>query len=153
MMAEPTERNPSGVRPRWVITVIFAWVLIQIPRLIAVPLVRDVLDDLESDAWLYPAILDIVVAIAAPFVAYAIWRRRGLAVWVSVVIFFVVSILDHGDAVTAGLTSPAPRIFGGPEGAFADIPAVVPLIQTVIDLVMLILLTGKKMRAYFLGTA
>ena len=59
------------------------WVVLQVPRLIAIPLIQGVLDDTEDDAWMFPAILDIVVAVAAPFMAIALWRARGLWVWVT----------------------------------------------------------------------
>jgi len=142
--------RPTDVRPRWAITAIVVWVLLQIPRLIAIPLVGGVLNDRESDTWLYPAILDIVVAISAPLVAYAIWRKRGLGVWVTAIVFFVVSIVDHADAVTAGLTATTPRIFGGPADPSIG-AAVVPIIQAVIDVVVLGMLTSKRLRAYYLG--
>lgn len=90
-----------------------------------------------------------MVAIAAPFVAFAIWRRVGLAVWVTAIIFFVVSIVDHGDAVTAGLTVPSPDIFGGPDSSIH--PALVPTCQAVIDVLILFVLTRRKVLSYYFG--
>lgn len=75
----PVSQEPSGmsdVRPRLAIIVIVVWALLPLPRLIAIPLVQDVLAGHDSPAWLFPAILDLVVAIAAPFVAFAIWRKK-----------------------------------------------------------------------------
>ncbi len=140
----------SDVRPRLSIIVIVAWTLLQIPRLIAVPLVQDVLAGHESPAWLFPAILDIVVAIAAPVVAFAVWRKRGLAVWATALIFFIVSTVDHMGAVTAALTAPVPRIFGGPSSPFVS-AAVFPIGQAVIDVIVLVMLLRRNMRSYYLG--
>ncbi|MCI0636627.1 MAG: hypothetical protein L0206_22310 [Actinobacteria bacterium] len=139
-----------AIRPRLAIAVLVVWTLLQLPRLIAVPLIRDVLDDRESDAWLYPAILDVVVAVAAPFVAYALWRKVGLAVWTTAVVFFVVSIVDHGDAVTAAAVAPTPDIFGGLGDSIGL--ATVPTLQAAIDVVMLLVLTSRRVRSYYLGS-
>jgi len=97
--------NPTAAeeRPRLIIIGLIVWVILQVPRLIAIPLIQGVLDDTESDAWMFPAILDILVAVAAPFMAVALWRARDLWVWVTAIVFFTVSIVDHLDAITAGL--------------------------------------------------
>lgn len=147
-IASGKREDMSDVRPRLAIIVIVVWVLLQIPRLIAIPLIQDVLAGHDSPAWLFPAILDVVVAVAAPFVAFVIWRKRGLAVWVVTIIFFVVSIVDHMDAVTAGLSAPVPRVFEGVSGTVG--PGLVPAIQTVIDVVMLVVLTRRKIVSYYL---
>jgi predicted Kef-type K+ transport protein len=77
--------NPTAAdeRPRLIIIGLIVWIILQVPRLIAIPLIQGVLDDTESDAWMFPAILDIAVAVAAPFLAVALWRARGLWVWVT----------------------------------------------------------------------
>ena len=142
--------NPTTAdqRPRLIIGLI-AWVVLQMPRLIAIPLIQGVLDDTESDAWMFPAILDIVVAAAAPFMAVALWRARGLWVWVTAQLFFAVSIIDHLDAITAGLLTPAPQVFGGGSGPS---PAVVPGLQLLIDAVALSLLLRRNVKNYYLDT-
>ena len=124
--------------------------MLQVPRLIAIPLIQGLLDDTESDAWMFPAILDIVVAVAAPFMAIALWRARGLWVWVTAIVFFTVSIIDHLDAITAGLLAPTPQIFGGGSGPS---PAIVPGLQLLIDLVALWLLLRPNVKRYYLDTA
>jgi len=143
--------NPTATeeRPRLIITVLVLWVVLQLPRLIAIPLIQDVLDGTESDAWMFPAILDVVVAVAVPFMAVALWRACGLWVWVSAIVFFTVSIVDHLDAITAGLLAPAPQVFGGGSGPS---PAVVPGLQMLIDLVALWLLTRRNVKRYYLDT-
>lgn len=55
------------------------------------------------------------------------------------------------DAVTAGLTTPAPRVFGGPNSSFVG-PAVFPIGQAVGDVVLLVMLTRRKVRSYYLGS-
>jgi len=148
-MTPETVDTAASRRIRLLILGLVVWVLLQLPRLIAIPLIQDVLADTESPAWMFPAILDVVVAVAAPFVAFALWRRRGLTVWVLAVVFFAVSIIDHMDAVTAGLLAPAPQIFGGGSGPS---PAIVPSIQLLIDVVALAVLTRPTIRAHYLVT-
>jgi hypothetical protein len=140
------EDRPVPGRPRAVLVLLAAWCLLQLPRLIAVPLIRDVLAGAESPAWLYPAILDVVVAVAAVPVAWLLLRRRGLLPFVAGVLFLVVSMVDHGDALTAGLTTPTPQIFGGAQGPGSA--AMVPLLQSVVDLVALAALLGRRTRAW-----
>jgi hypothetical protein len=144
--------NPMAAdeRPRLIIIGLVVWVVLQVPRLIAIPLIQGVLDDTEDDAWMFPAILDIVVAVAAPFMAIALWRARGLWVWVTAIVFFTVSIIDHLDAITAGLLAPTPQIFGGGSGPS---PAIVPGLQLLIDLVALWLLLRPNVKRYYLDTA
>jgi hypothetical protein len=61
-----SNRSAGEERPRLIIAGLVVWVLLQLPRLIAIPLIQDVLEGTESDAWMFPAILDVVVAVAAP---------------------------------------------------------------------------------------
>lgn len=149
MKATASDPKPWDLQLRLMIGGLIVWVLLQLPRLIAIPLIQDVLAGVESPAWMFPAILDIVVAVAAPFVAFALWRNRGLAVWVVAITFFVVSIVDHADSVTTGLLTSTPRVFGGAEGPS---PAIVSGSQGVIDVVALVLLTLPKVKSHYLGS-
>ena len=91
---EPTLRDLR--RPRALLAFLSIWALLQLPRLIAIPLISDVVAGRDDAAWMYPAILDVVVAVAAIPVAWLIWRRRGLLPFVAGIVFLVVSIVDHG---------------------------------------------------------
>ena len=125
--------------------------LLQLPRLVAVPLITSVLDDIDSPAWMYPAILDVVTAVLAPFLAVALWKWRGLAVWTLTVAYLTMSIVDHGGAfVNLALV--------GEAIAFEDMtpagtPAVAPAIQTVFDIVFLVLVTLPRNRRHFFTLA
>lgn len=134
-------------RPRGVLMFLVIWCVLQLPRLIAIPLISDVAAGRDDPAWMYPAILDIVVALAAIPVAWLLWKRRGLLPFVLGVVFLVVSIIDHGDAVTAAFLSPTPHVFGGPNGSSSG--RVVPAVQAAVDLVALWLLTRPAMRSWF----
>lgn len=117
------------------------------PRFIAIPLIGDVLDGVDSPAWLYPAILDVVVATAAPFVAYFLWKERNLRAWMFGVIFLIVSIIDHGGSVSADILTATPQVFGGDDGPD---PMIVSSAQGVIDAIVLWLLVRTNMRNSYL---
>lgn len=144
----PPSPTTEPARPRGALSFLSVWALLQLPRFIALPLIADALRGTESEAWMYPAILDIVVAVAAIPVAWLLVRRRGLVPFVLGIVFFVVSIIDHGDAITAGLMTPAPAIFGGPNTGFP--PAAAPAIQSVGDVAALLVLTSTRVRAWLL---
>ena len=122
------------------------WVLLQVPRLAGLWLAADVLNGRESVAWLYPAVLDVACAIAAPLVAIALWRRQGLAVWVVGIVFLVVSLVDAIGAVTIGLKIPEPAIFGGPDSTSVADPA----LFGVLDAAVLWLLCSRRLRTHYL---
>ncbi|HOA66670.1 MAG TPA: hypothetical protein PKL25_06320 [Phycicoccus elongatus] len=136
----------STRRPRGVLTFLVIWCLLQLPRLVAIPLIQDVAAGRDDSAWMYPAILDIVVAVTAIPVAWLLWKRRGLLPFVAGVVFLVVSMVDHGDAVTAAFLSPTPHVFGGPNGSASG--RVVPALQAVGDLAALWLLTKPSTRVW-----
>lgn len=127
---------------------IIVWVLLQTTRLIAIPLINDVIDGITTGAWLYPAILDVVIAIMAPFTAFLLWKKKGLFVWTFAVVFFVVSIIDHGDAVTASYIAEVPKVFKEMGAENASGP---PMFQTLVDIIALILLSNKRIRTFYLG--
>lgn len=139
----------SDVRPRLLIVVVAVWALIQVIRLSAISLAQSILSGANPVAWLFPVYLDVFIGITAPFVAFAIWRRTGLAVWVSAVVFFTLSIADHLDAVTNALAGPLPIDtpgFSTPAGTATGL-----LVASMLDLIALALLTRARMRSHYLG--
>lgn len=119
-----------------------AWVLLQLPRLVAVTLIASVGNGDDAPAWMYPAILDVVVAVVAPFLAVALWKWRGFAVWTLTVVYLTVSIVDHAGFFTTFAQVGEPVAFEGmtPAGG----AEVVPAIQTAIDAVFLFLVVRGK---------
>ena len=117
-----------------------AWVLLQIPRLVAVTLIASVSNGEDAPAWMYPAILDLVIAVAAPFLAVALWKWRGLAVWTLTVVYLTVSIVDHVGFFTTSAQIGTPIAFEDMGGGSELVPA----IQTAIDAVFLFLVVRSK---------
>ncbi len=146
MRTDATGTMVGVERPRTIIIVLIVWTLLQLPRLIAIPLIGDVLDDTESDAWMFPAILDVAVAVAAPFLAFALWRFRGLWVWTFAIVFFAISIVDHVDALIALELTPTPEVFGS-----GGNPSLFPGIGLVIDILAVWLLARPKVRHYYVA--
>lgn len=131
---------------KYILIGISAWVVLQIPRLIAIPIIQDVLAGIDDSAWMYPAILDIVVATASPLALWMIWKTKNVYAWTFLICYFVVSVIDHGDAVTAMALARTPQTFQemGAEGASKT-----PIYQTVIDLFCIVLLSRQNLRHYF----
>src|SRR5216684_5710889 len=109
MEMNPQKSGDAGFqKPRLAIVLIALLALIQVVRIAAFQLAQDVFAGRESVAWLYPGFVDIFIGITAPFVAFAIWRKTGLAVWVTALVWFALSIFDHLDALTTALAGPLP---------------------------------------------
>lgn len=132
--------------PAWLRWIAAGWLLLQLPRLIAIPLIGDVLAGTESPAWLYPAILDCFVAIFAPVAAWLFMKRPDPGGWLAPVLLLVVSIIDHGGSISADVLTPTPRVFGGENGPQ---PVVVSGIQAFIDILVLTLLFRPTIRKAF----
>lgn len=100
--------SPSGRALRWLVALL---ALVQIIRASAVQLAQDALAGRAAAAWLFPSLVDVFVGVTAPFVAYALWKRRGLGVWVTAIVWFTISISDHLDALTTAFVSTIPPMF------------------------------------------
>ncbi len=150
-MSAPDAQQSSGrsdVRPRLAIIVIVVWLLVQMSRIMAFHIVQDVHAGIDSPAWLFPALMDIFLGITAPFVAFALWRKTGLAVWTGAIVWLTLSISDHIDGFTAALTVPlAHSISANNSSPFSTIV----LVLAALDVVAVVLLMRRKMKSYYLS--
>ncbi len=120
------------------------WILLQVSRAIAWVLINDIDAGGSSEAWRYPAYLDLFAVVAAPPLIWALWARRGLLTWVSAVVYWVISIVDHiGNFVTTTFVG-APSIAENMNN-----PYLIPAIQTVFDVIFLALLFVPQFRNLF----
>ncbi|MDA5092561.1 hypothetical protein O2N63_00460 [Aliiroseovarius sp. KMU-50] len=120
------------------------WTLLQLSRFIAIPLINEIAAGAESEAWCYPAYLDLFAAVFAVPLAWAVIARRGLLVWILAVVYWAISIVDHfGNFVTTTYVGP-PSIAEGMSN-----PYLVPAIMTVLDVIFLILLFVPQFRNMF----
>ncbi|MBZ0277051.1 MAG: hypothetical protein K8I60_12955 [Anaerolineae bacterium] len=143
--------NPAAPKPRVTIIVFVVWALFQIPRYIAIPLIQSILAGTDPTEWLNPAIGDVIIATSGFVVLYLFWRKRGLWVWAVALIWLVLSVFDHMSTLTAALvvgSSPkAFEQFGNSQGG----AGMFPLIQSVVDVLVFLLVARTSVRSYFAG--
>jgi hypothetical protein len=122
---------------------LLVWIALQVSRAIALTLIDSIDAGTDSVAWLYPAYLDLFAVAFAPPLIWAVWKRRGLLTWAAAIMYLTISIIDHvGNFVTTTFVS-APSIAEGMD------PYLVPVIQTVLDIVFLVLLFVPRFRNLF----
>ena len=156
LVAKQTLKENPGIAgkeaksPRVVIAVAI-WAALQIPRYIAISIIQNIFSGgTDPAAWLIPALGDIVIATLSPVVIYAVWKKQGFGVWAFILLWLALSVYDHLSTVTAGLTTPAPQIFGGGTSPnLANLAA--PGSQTVIDALFFGYLAREKARLMFMG--
>lgn len=124
------------------------WGAIQIARLIAIPLMLDIVNGKANEAWMFPAMLDTVTAILSFYFIYAIWKQRNFATWMYAFLYLFISIIDHVDGAVAGALSAAPALFGGPDRDKVSL-IISLLVPAVIDAIGLYLLSRKDVRSKF----
>lgn len=123
------------------------WILAQLIRLIAIPLISSVASGVDAPGWMYPAILDVLTAVLAPLLVLAIWRRRSFMVWTFTVIYLTISLVDHVGAFTnlALIGEPlALKAFSG-----GNSPYLAPTVQTTFDIIFFYLLMLPRFRRIF----
>lgn len=131
-------------------TLIFltVWGAIQIARLIAIPLIGDILARKEDPAWMFPAMLDVVVALASVYLLPALWKKQAFSTWLYAFLYLFLSIIDHIDGAVAAAFSTTPGLFGGPARPKSEV-IISLLVPAVIDLIPLLLLCRPQVRAAF----
>lgn len=123
---------------------LLVWILLQISRLVAIPLIDDIEAGSESAAWLYPAYLDLFAAVFALPLIVALIRWPGLVSWTSAIVYLAISIVDHfGNFVTVGAVGPPSIVDEGMN------PFLAPAIMTVLDTLFLVLLMVPGYRQLF----
>jgi hypothetical protein len=142
------ESNSSAKSPRIAIILLGALALFQIIRVSAFTIIQDILAGTVADAWMFPAILDVIIGVAALFIALGLWRGKGLAVWTSAIVFFCLSISDHLDALTVRLMSegPHPAMMSGASSGVVTQLAVMILLEVL----AVWALTTKSLRNHYL---
>ena len=124
------------------------WILLQMVRFIAIPLIQSIVAGVDAPGWMYPAILDVLTAVVAPFLAVALWKWRGFAVWTFTVMYLIVSIVDHGGAFISLSLIGKPIAFEALNSS-GNSPWVAPIIQTALDFIFLYLILLPKTRRLF----
>ena len=123
------------------------WFLLQLTRAVAIVLIQEINGGGESIAWMYPAFLDLFAVVFAIPGIWATLFRRNATSWALIIVYWAISIVDHGgNFVTTTFVGP-PSIAEGMS------PYLVPAAQTVFDLVFVVLLLTPRFRGLFFEVA
>ena len=123
------------------------WTLLQLSRVVAIPLINEIDAGGDSEAWRYPAYLDLFAAVFAIPLVWAFFAKRGLITWACGIMYWAISITDHvGNFVTTANVAP-PSIAEGMSNPY--LPAA---IMTVFDVIFLVLMFVPKFRRLFFET-
>ena len=144
-----SQTNTGMKKPRIAIILVAILALLQIVRVFAYSIIRDALAGTVAEAWLFPAMMDVFVGVAALFVALGVWRGKGLLPWTAAIVFFCLSISDHIDAMTVILTSKGPTpamMSGAPSGVVTQL-----VVMSLLEALALWALTTKSMRDHYLS--
>ncbi len=145
-MNEKTALNDSilSVAQKLFLAAMIIWTLLQMSRFIALPLINEIDAGADSEAWRYPAYLDLFAAVFALPLIWAFIMKRGLITWACGIMYWAISIVDHfGNFVTTYHVAP-PSIAEGMSNPY--LPAA---IMTVFDLLFLILMFIPTFRQSF----
>lgn len=123
------------------------WILAQLIRFIAIPLITSVANGVDALGWMYPAVLDVVTAVFAIPLAIAVWKLRGFSVWALTIVYFTLSIVDHIGALTNLSLIGEPIAFEQFNGG--GNPYTAPVVQTVLDVIFFGLLFVPRFRNLF----
>jgi len=136
-------------RPALATSLVALWALVQTPRIAALPIIRDTLAGRAPDAWLYPGIVDVLVGITAPVIAYLLWRKRGPWIWLVALVWFTLSMLDHAGAFAVALTTAIPQAFLG-----GGKPTVVTslVVGAALDAATILALISHPIRTHYVGS-
>lgn len=143
------ESSSLAKSPKVAIILLGALALFQIIRVFAFSMIQDILVGKTPDAWLFPAMTDVFIGVTALFVAIALWKGKGLAVWTTAIVFFCISISDHLDAITVVLTTkgPLPAMMNGAPSSTATMLAV----MTLVEAFAIWALTSIRLRTHYLS--
>ena len=151
MRETPKNTAILGQADRIFIVGLIVWILAQLIRFIAIPLIISVASGVDAVGWLYPAILDVVTAVFAIPLAIAVWKWRGFTVWTLKIVYFTLSIVDHIGALTNLTLIGEPIAFEQFNGG--GNPYAAPVVQTVLDGVFFGLLFMIRFRGLFFRLA
>ena len=151
-MKETPQHTPNLGRSDKIFLVgLIVWILAQLIRFIAIPLITSVANSVDAAGWMYPAILDVVTAIFAIPLAVAVWKWRGFTVWTLTIVYFTLSIVDHIGALTNLTLIGEPIAFEQFNGGGNAYTA--PVVQTSLDVIFFGLLFIPRFRDLFFRLA
>lgn len=141
-------RTLTETRPRQ--ATILGWLtVIHVYRVAALGLVLTALEGGVPPVFIIPGVGDFLAGITAPIIAFLLWRRRGLRVWLAAIVWHALALSDL-------LVGQSIQFIVQPESGITPPDAVLAIALTIwialdiTHLLSIVLLSRKPMRDYYL---
>ena len=128
------------------VIVVCVIVLIQVYRISAYSTAQAAITGSAAAPWFFPAFADVFFGITAPLVAFILWRKTGLGVWVVGIVWLALSFFDFVDGLTTAIT------VGPPGNASVSSAYIIVwfLAWLLVDVIAFTLLTRKSAQLHLL---
>lgn len=108
------------------------WAALQLVRLWSFPTIQAIMAGGATVEWLYPSIIDVMIGVSAPLIAFFIWRKDSTWTRLMTLIWFSISLLEHIETMGLNLVSLKPHaFFGAAQSAIALELALYAILDTV----------------------
>lgn len=106
-------RNKNEAPSNSLLLVVAGWAFLQLARVWSLTTLQAIFAGRVAIEWLYPSLIDLLIGLSAPLVAFLIWRKHGVWTRLSALIWFAVSCLEHIETIALNLLSRNPHAFWG----------------------------------------
>ncbi|HNP86964.1 MAG TPA: hypothetical protein PKK78_12540, partial [Kouleothrix sp.] len=89
------------------------WAALQLARILSFPTIQNIISGSDAVEWLYPSIIDVLIGLSAPLIAFFIWRKNSVWPRLTTLIWFSVSLLEHIETIGLNIVSLKPDAFFG----------------------------------------
>lgn len=89
------------------------WAALQLARILSFPTIQNIISGSDAVEWLYPSIIDVLIGLSAPLIAFFIWRKNSVWPRLTTLIWFSVSLLEHIETIGLNIVSLKPDTFFG----------------------------------------
>lgn len=108
------------------------WAVFQLARVLSFSTIQGIMAGSAAIEWLYPSIIDVLIGLSAPLIAFFIWRKNGVWTRLTALIWFSVSFLEHIETIGLNMVSLKPHaFFGATQSAIALELAVFALLDAI----------------------
>ncbi|HUN22124.1 MAG TPA: hypothetical protein PK299_03215 [Anaerolineales bacterium] len=108
------------------------WAVLQLTRIVSFFTIQSIAAGSAPVEWLYPSIVDVLIGLSAPLIAFFIWRKNGAWTRLITLIWFSVSLLERIESIGLNMVSLKPHaFFGDTQSAIALELAIFALLDAV----------------------
>lgn len=108
-----SSRNQNAARVSPALLFVAIWAFLQLARVWSVATLQGITAGTVAVEWLYPAIIDLLIGLSAPLIAFFIWRKSGLWPRLITLLWLAVSCLEHVETIALNLISVKPHALWG----------------------------------------